>query len=314
VTLAAWGPTAYKPAAVKRTLRDLKVRQHVDTVTIIVVWMQDNLTAVTVRPGSETAPDKNIRAAIRAAKQLNMRVILRPYVDLVDGQWRGDLRPTSVPGWFASYDRFILRYATLARVERADGFVVGSEMSTLSVETGRWRALVRNVRRRFSGFVTYQANWGGEEFRLDWWDALDAISISAYYPLAAAPGTGADELASAWSQLTDQYGIDDRWYPDIDTLRQRWNRPVMFGEIGYQQVPKAAVEPWNTTLTGTDTKIQDAAYEAAFRVWYRVPWFRGMHWWYVAPDPGLVDGRAGADHQPGGAALRTLRTWYAQGR
>jgi hypothetical protein len=39
-----------------------------------------------------------------------------------------------------------------------------------------------------------------------------------------------------------------------------------------------------------------------------------MHWWYVAPDAALVDGRAGADHQPGSGALRSLRNWYGQKR
>jgi hypothetical protein len=171
---------------------------------------------------------------------------------------------------------------------------------------------VKRVRARFSGFLTYQANWGGEETNLDWWDALDAISISAYYPLAAAQGSDVNALVAGWSDVIDKFHKEFHWYATIDSLRKRWKRPVMFGEIAYRPVPDAAVAPWDVTLTGTDKKIQATAYEAAFRVWYRVPWFRGMSWWYVAPDPKLVAGLSGADHQPGAAALRVMARWYAK--
>jgi hypothetical protein len=313
VTLAAWGPTAYEPRSVKRTLQTLKKRQHVDAVTILVVWSQKNGKSVTVERGAATAPDKNVQGAIRAAKRLHLRVVLRPYVDPADGSWRGDIAPVSLQAWFASYGRFIRHYATLARVEHVDGFVVGSEMETIGGAIANWRALVAEVRRRFAGFVTYQVNWGGDH-AINWWDAVDAISISAYYPVAAAPGADVTQLEGGWYKLIDQFGVEHDWFGLIDGLRTMWQRPVMFGEIGYRPVPGAAVEPWNTELKGTDRHAQATAYEAALRVWYRVPWFRGMHWWYVAPDDAMIDGQAGADHRAGADALRVLRRWYAKPR
>ncbi len=310
ITLAEWGPTAYDPARTRAVLKRLKERQHVDTVTLLVVWTQAGETSTDVRPGSVTTPEARVRGAIRAARKLRLRVVLRPYIDRDDRGWRGDLHPESVPAWFASYGRFILRYASIARREKVSGFVVGSEMTTLSDEEGSWRDLVGAVRQRFGGWVAYQANWGGEESNITWWDAVDVISLSAYYPIAARPGLSAAQLAEGWKSLIDEYGQEQHWYARIEALKKRWGRPVMFGEIGYRPVPETAVEPWNTQLTGSDDRVQPAAYDAALRVWYRVPWFRGMHWWYVTPNDDALNGRLGADHRPGPAALRTISRWY----
>ena len=312
VTIASWGPTAYEPAKVAAKLRNLKKRQHVDTITLIVVWNQPNSTSVDIAPGPEAEPDANVVAAIRAARRLHMRVILRPYIDPLDGVWRGQIQPTSVSAWFKSYNAFILHYATIAQKQHADGFVVGSELATMAKQASQWRSLIRRVRSRFSGFLTYQANWGGEETNVTWWDALDAISISAYYPIAAAPGASVDTLVAGWFHLIDRDRGEHRWFATIEYLHNRYDRPVMFGEIGYRPVPEAAIQPWNVELTGSDPSVQANAYDAAFRVWYRVPWFRGMSWWYVAPDQSLVAGRPGELHQPGPAALRVLARWYAK--
>jgi hypothetical protein len=272
--------------------------------------MQDNGSSVVVAPGVDTQQPSRVRAAIRAAKALGLRVVLRPYVDRNDRGWRGEIQPTSVDAWFDSYGRYIRTYATIARRERVDGFVVGSEMVTMSGHADHWRALVASVRKRFRGWVTYQANWGGEENSVSWWDAVDVISISAYYPVAGRPGLSAAELASGWHALVDQHGAEHHWFAGVDVLRQRFKRPVMFGEIGYRTVPQTAMEPWNIGLQGEDAQAQSRAYDAALRTWYRVPWFRGMHWWYVAPNAPALDGHFGADHRPGPAALRTLARWY----
>jgi hypothetical protein len=313
VTVASWGHTAYDAVLFERTLKRLKKNQHIDTITLLVVWAQDGKSSTRVQRGPISAPDRNLKAAIRAAKKMKLRVVLRPYIDPLDGTWRGQIEPTSRPAWFASYTAFIKRYATLAQREKVDGLVVGTEMTTLSGEEASWRSVVAAVRAKFKGFLAYQANWGGEEHSVKWWDAVDVISISAYYPVAAEPGVSTDQLAANWLGYTDQWDASHRWVDEIDALRQQYARPVMFGEIGYRSVPATAVEPWNTELRGDDPMAQTRAYEAAFRAWYRVPWFRGMHWWYVAPED-QGKGIKGTDHRMTASTLRVLGKWYAQKR
>lgn len=314
MTVAEWGPTAYAPRETARLMRTLRAR-HVDTVTLVVVWMQASARANVIRPGGETVSDARLTAAVRAARRAGLRVVLRPYVDVPSRPAaRLSLNPTSPSRWWTSYRAFVLRYAALAARERASGFVVGTELSSMSRHASRWRPLVTDVRRRFRGYVMYQANWYLEPWRISWWSAVDAISISAYFPLANAPGATTAELAAAWVRYVDRHGQTFQWLTDLQALSSRYRRPVVFGEIGYRTVNDTATHPWDVSGGSYDARAQADAYAAAFERWFRVRWFRGYHWWYVNPQPSLVDGLPGADHRPAPRALSILADWYARRR
>jgi hypothetical protein len=301
MTVGEWGPTAYADDETRDTLSALAKDQHVRSVTLFVNWMQADGTSTVIAPGSETPDTKNLVDAIRSAKKLGLEVILRPYVEIADGSWRGDIHPTSVDDWFRNYDAFILQFADLAQKEHVDGFVVGTEMKTMSPYAGQWRALVKQVRARFHGFVTYQANF--DEYQsIRWWNVLDVIDISAYFPLAKKANYSLADLVAGWAP----------WKAQISALQKRFRMPVVFGELGYRAVTGAAQRPWDILLAGApDPADQARAYEATFRVWYRVPWFRGFQWWYVAPQPDLVEGQTGADQRPASRALAVVSRWYS---
>jgi hypothetical protein len=314
VTVGEWGPTAYAPAATKRTLRTLAGAFDVDTVTLFVAWEQKDARATRIGPAGRAAPRRRIASAIEAARRAGLRVTLRPYVDRLDGGWRGQIAPSSLDRWFKSYEQFILEFARIAQAHRVNTFVVGSEMVSLSGRAARWRRLVKRVRSRFHGTVTYQANWD-EANTITWWDALDVISISAYYPLSRIPSPSVAEVVAGWRQYRGDGPRPVDWVDQVRQLHNRYRKRVAFSEIGYRPVSRATAEPWNIGSLGSRSpRTQANAYEAAFRVWYRVPWFRGFNWWYVSPQPSLVQGLPGADHRPGTRALRVLQRWYARAR
>jgi hypothetical protein len=301
VTVGEWGPTAYAEGQTKDTLARLAKDQHVRSVTLFLNWMQADGSATTIAPGSETPSTQRVVQAIRAAKKLRLEVILRPYVEIADGSWRGDIHPSSVGAWFRSYDDFILRFAAIAQTEHVDGLVIGTEMKSMSPDARSWRSLVRHVRARFKGFVTYEANFD-EYAAVTWWDALDVIDISAYFPLAKTATYSLSDLVAAWAP----------WKQQVSAVQRHFKLPVVFGELGYRAVTGAAQRPWDILLSGPpDPGDQARAYEAAFRAWYHVRWFRGFQWWYVAPQPDLVEGFTGADQRPAAEALAVLRHWYA---
>ncbi len=314
VTVGEWGPTAYAPAATRRTMRRLARRDGVDTVTLFVVWEQQNARSTRIGPHGRAAPVSRIVGAIKAARRAGMRVTLRPYLDRLDGGWRGRIAPSSIAAWFRSYQRFVLRFARVAQTQGVDTLVVGSEMVSLSGESARWRRLVARVRGRFHRKVTYQANWD-EADSINWWGALDMISISAYFPLDRSPLPRVGDLVAGWRQYRGQGSRVMDWVDRVRQLHERYRKQVIFGEIGYRAISTAAAEPWNIGASGApSTRTQANAYEAAFRVWYRVPWFRGFNWWYVPPQPALVKGLQGSDHRPSAAALRVLRRWHRRSR
>lgn len=302
MTVAEWGRGAYAPKRLRVGMRRLHAL-GVNTIALDVAWSQPGPAATTMRPSVPTVPTARLVRTIRAAHRQHLRVLLRPYLMPADGSWRGDIRPASAPEWFTNYTRFMRRYARLASREKVEGLVVGTEMVSMSGYEAEWRALVEKIRQDFPGFLTYQANWG-EESRVTWWDAVDVIAISAYYPLIggllpAAPTI--DELMAGWTP----------WFQQIEALHQRFGRDVMFGEIGYRPLVESPLRPWDVLLTGSrSAKAQATAYEAAFRVWQNVSWFRGFVWWRVPADVNSIGKSVGDDHQPLAPARAVLRRWY----
>lgn len=110
--------------------------------------------------------------------------MLKPHVDVADGSFRGQLRPTDPVAWFASYHTMIDHYAALAADGGARTLVVGDELASQSGRTADWRALITEVRRRFAGMLTYGANWVDEAEHVGFWDALDTIGVDGYMPLS----------------------------------------------------------------------------------------------------------------------------------
>jgi len=298
VTIADWGSAAYAGNGFGKLVKSLKGR-GVDTVTLLVVWEQNGKRSVKISPGQETVPTANLVRAINTVHAAHLRVILKPYIDLRAGGWRGEITPSSVPRWFASYDAFIVRFAKLAQKENVRGFVVGTEMVSMQRYASDWRTLIRRVRRVFrNGFVTYQANHS--ETNLTWWDALDVIDISAYYPLNTTGSYRVRDLIAGWSQ----------WRSALSGLHSKYHRDIMFGELGYTPYTKAFAQPWVIQPLGSYSPIAQAnGYTAAFDVWYPVAFFKGFGWWYVSSNPGLRRTDSGND-EPRAPALKVLSHWY----
>lgn len=311
MTMVEWGPTAFAPGPTRRLLDRLRARQHVDTVLIPVVWDQRTGSSTRIAPGPETAPAGRVREAIRLARARHLRVVLRPYVDPDDGSWRGAITPTSVNAWFASYRRYILGMAELAQRSHVSGLIVGSEMNTMTSYAGRWRSLVAAVRRRFHGFLSYESNW--DQFsRLSWWNALDAVSISAYFPLSNDPLPTTASLVAGWSDYVDPAGQQSHWLASVQAIAAATSRPVIFSEIGYRPIVAGAATPWDPfSPAARAPAVQANAYAAAFQVFYRLPWFRGFAWWFMYPQHALLAGKPGADYAPTAGALAVLAHWYA---
>jgi hypothetical protein len=299
MTLGDWGPNAYGSTATREALLELR-RRGVRSVTLFTVWMQRDERSSKIAPGPSTVRDVRLKRAIRIARSLRLEVVLRPYVDLLNNGWRGAATPRRPAQWWRDYRRFIVRYAALAQRTGVSMYVIGTEMKSQSGRSARWRALVRHVRARYHGVVTYEANW--DEFEdVDWWRAVDVIDISAYFPLASEAGASVEQLAAAWA------GPRER----IRAVARRFNRPVMLGEAGFTAFAGAAVMPWNVAISGPiDPKAQARAYAATFRAWAGTPWFRGFHWWFFPVERSRVGSRPAHWHIPRAPALDVLTRHY----
>ncbi|MBI2939391.1 MAG: hypothetical protein HYY04_03055 [Chloroflexi bacterium] len=265
-----------------------------------IVWLSDDsavaeCTSTNIVRGSSTVSDADLVAFIRNAHTLGLQVALKPHVEYARCDWRGHARPSDVDAWFAAYREMINGYAALAEQEGVEVLVVGSEYVSLSGSdyTARWQTVISEVRQRYRGKLTYNANWGAEccaeEFpRIEFWPSLDYLGISAYFELGTYPDPSnancfptVDQLIAAWT---------DVYQRKIEPFQRQYGKPLLFTEIGYHSTPCSAVQPWRSDLpvyqnNVVDLQVQVNLYEALFRFWGQVPWFAGVYLWYWHPNP-----------------------------
>lgn len=164
-------------------------------VSINVFGMQPTEAATTITVGASAdcvVTPAMVRWLVRRVHAAGMAVFLKPHVNLVNGRWRGEIRPSR--RWFAAYRAFIWEWAAVAAEERVAAFSIGVEKKRTLGAVDEWLRILRGVRRRYGGRVTYCANWDSYMAvspRI--WKELDFIGINAYFPLrtttARTPGT-----------------------------------------------------------------------------------------------------------------------------
>jgi hypothetical protein len=296
-TLAEWSATGFGSSASDGTLG----RLHADggnSVAIVPTWSMSRSTSSSIAPASYSPTDASVLHAIATAKSQGMHVLLKPHVDVADGSWRGAIQPSDPAAWWLSYDAMMDHWADLAKQAGADILSVGTELKTMEGYGAQWQSLVADLRSRFSGQLTYAANWDSYA-GVPFWGALDYIGIDAYFPLANStnPNPTVSELVAAWSS----------WISEIGSVQQAANKPVLFTEIGYQDRVGTAVTPYNSS-GAIAPGPQQRAYEALFEALANMPWLKGVYWWdFHATGYAANDG----DWDPSGnPAEATMSDWY----
>lgn len=299
-----WGrPSDYGSAETAEALRQVKA-YGANSVGLVVAWYVEHGGGATLRPGWNTPSDQDLAAAIAEAKRLGLAVTLHLHVDVDDNSWRGNLEPQDKQGFFAGYGYFVRRYARLAEAQGVEGLVVGSELVRLTrpAYTSEWLALIAGVRERYSGFVTYGAEWGGAEPQAEedplrefahvgFWPALDYIGIAAYFNMAAEGQTKVSrrQLLARWEEWRTIH---------LAPLQAAYAKPLLFTEVGYRSTAGAAARPWDSGLArGVDLEMQAELYGALLEGWAGVPWFRGVFIWFWSTEPG-AGGPLDQDYTP----------------
>lgn len=264
-----WGWTGVRGtwtgAAADRSMTELEAL-GVDWVAVAFTAQQSTAQSTEIPYADEpTVTDDEVRAAIRAAHGRGWKVCLKPVVDSADGTWRAFIGffDADVPGeptwaqWFAQYTEFIVHHARIAAEEGVAMLSVGCEMVRSDGRDPEWRALVAAVRDVYPGLVTYNCDKYQED-RVTWWDAVDVISSSGYYP------TG------TWEQHLDR----------IEAVVEREDKPFVFLEAGCPSRDTSPARPNDWALAGEPSGEAQAAYLAEmFEACARRPWVQGFFLW-----------------------------------
>jgi hypothetical protein len=316
ITNVSWWFDEYDSAAggtSRAALRDTGA----NWMGLLVTWYQQdassNVIARNPDPNKDHT-DARIRTAIRDAHSRGLQVMLKPHVDALNGQWRGDFNPGDPAAWFQSYTQFIVHYAQIAQEEGVELFCMGTEFKTISgaANRDRWVAVINAIRGAYGGPLTYAANatFPADEFTsVSFWDQLDIIGLDGYFTLTDQNNPTLAQLISAWT--SNRFG--ENIVAAVQNFASSRQKPLIFTEIGYKSTDGTNREPWNFGLSGAvDTAEQRDCYEAAFTVWsQQSSWMRGFFWWaWPVPPPAANDG----DYNPRSKPAETvLRTWQGPG-
>jgi hypothetical protein len=296
-----WTPDGYATPAAAASLAEMRAT-GADTVALIPTWYQAYRDSTAIAPDPEKSPtDASLTIAVALAHANGLKVFLRPLVDAVGPVSRTDFDPRSPDAWFASYERFIDHYAILAQRLGADTLSVGAELTSLDGPQydAQWRRIIAGVRRRFHGALTYSANTRAAWDHVRFWDALDAIGVDAYFPLARGTPSTAD-LVARWGAS---------YVPPMAALAARYGKRVLLTELGYPSATTASWTPWESR-GGYSATAQQRGLDAALRAFTSQPWFGGAMVWDWSVDPragGAGDTDYTPQHKP---AQATLEHWF----
>lgn len=287
---------------------DAAANAGVNFVTLVIPVHQDNIYSSYVYTGGNTPSDSALRSGLNYIKSKGMQSGIAIHDNPNDYQWRAFIRASDANAWFSSYGNLLNRYASIAQSANASQIIIGTELSSMTVpaNTARWVQMISDVRARFNGSLTYSAQRMGymsDAQSLGFWPQLDKIGISAYYGLGYNGDVNA--LKNQWSQYNQQ---------EISVLAARYNKQVVFTEVGYVSRDNATNDPGDGYKLSTpiNTGLQANAYRALFEYWANDPNIGGVFFWDWSSDPnagGPNDGGYTPQNKP---AQDVMKQWFTQ--
>jgi len=231
--------------------------------------------------------DEGIQLTTKLAKAVGIKTILKPHIWLNDrsGKWRGEIKMNSEADWkkwFEEYTSFIMHYAKLAEQEKIEMLCIGTELHQTCIDReADWRLLISKIRKVYSGALTYAANFSDEYEDVLFWDELDYIGIQAYFPLVSNEEPSLAEIKKGWKSPIKE----------LSKFSAKFNKPILFTEIGYKSTLDAGIEPWiwpsreglEERKNKHSEETQAKLYEALFSEVWNEPWLAGIHIWKWFP-------------------------------
>ncbi|MDR2149458.1 MAG: hypothetical protein LBO67_01290 [Spirochaetaceae bacterium] len=254
----------------RHSLELLHKRTGADHVLLAPTGVQETPYSEHIDFSADYLPqDDELIDSIRFAQSLGLKVILKPTVNCANGVWRAYINffDTEVPGepqwsrWYAAHERFQLHYAALAEKTGCVMFIMGCEMVMAERREAHWRDLAAKIKALYHGPLSYNTDKYQED-QVRWWDCVDNISSSGYYP------------SGSWDRQLDR----------IEKVVRHFDKPFFFAETGCMSAVGAAQEPNNWRCVGAaDPGEQERWYEEMFERTVRRSWIQGTVLWDWPP-------------------------------
>lgn len=251
---------------VQKSLQTMIQNTGSNTVILAPAGIQKTSHSTEINWNSElTASDEELVALINYAHSLGVQVFLKPTANTANGEWRAFISffENDVPcepkwsDWFRSYTAFQLHYARIAKETRCEMFIAGCEMVMTEHREAEWRKVIESIRSVYNGPVSYNTDKYQED-HVKWWDCVDVISSSGYYP------------ENDWENQLDR----------IEKVVNKFQKPFFFAETGCMSTKGSAAVPNNWEVEGEiSLEEQRRWYEKAIHAISRRSWIEGPVFW-----------------------------------
>ncbi|MCM1027701.1 MAG: 1,4-beta-xylanase [Roseburia sp.] len=259
-----------------QSLRRMAERTGTNFVILCPAAVQATAQSVDIDYRSDrTMGDGELRDMIALVHGMGLRCALKPTVNCKNGIWRAHINffDEDVPcepkwsEWFASYGEFQLHFAEIAEECGCEMFITGCEMVQTERRAKEWRALIADVKTVYSGPVSYNTD-KYQEHNVSWWDAVDVISSSGYYPI------------DDWERQLDR----------IERVVEKFRKPFFFAECGCMSTKGSCNRPNDWSVRGPqDLEEQALWYRSMFEACAKRSWVGGFALWSWDADPGRTD-------------------------
>jgi len=223
---------------------------------------------------------------IEELRKQNIKIMVKPQIWVWRGEFTGKITMASEEDWKAleaSYSSFILEYAALAEETKAEILCIGTELeSFVKHRPDYWTNLIKDIRAKYSGKLTYAANW--DEFkRTPFWDQLDYIGVDAYFPVSDEQTPTFETCVEGWKAHKNI----------IAKMAEDHKKPVLFTEYGYRSVDYAGKEPWQSdrSMNKVNLEAQVNTTKALYETFWNESWFAGGFIWKWFIDYDKVGGK-----------------------
>ncbi len=258
------------------------VKNHVEWITMVPYSYQRDVLKPTLSSMNHeriVRRDSSFAQTIKLAKSMGMEAMMKPHIWVSGDMWRSEIAMDSEKEWdlwFKQYGDFILHYAKLASQTGCAALCIGTELRESVIQKpDKWRELIKEIKKVYRGKLVYAANWDSEYKKIAFWDELDYIGIQAYFELTDESVPSVSTINKGWKKT----------FSELKSFHEKWNKPILFTEIGYKSTMGAADKPWQweSPTASLSNKVSFEAqvncYESLFQTFWDESWFAGVHLW-----------------------------------
>ena len=246
---------------------------------------------------------------IELAKEKGFKIFLKPQV-YVPGGWPGSIEFKTEKEWVEwenNYKEFINLYLDIAINHNVEMFCVGTEFKiSVKKRPHFWKQLIEDMRCRYTGKLVYSSNWDNYD-NVSFWEDLDYVGISSYFPLSSAATPTESDLKKEWQSKIKLFR---KFY-------RKAGKQILFTEYGYLSVDGCAGKTWELEKKVHSLPINEQAQANAFQslysqLWDEEFWAGGFIWkWF--PEGMGHEGYVPRDYTPQDKkAERVIAQWFGK--